>query len=262
MALNVFISYSHKDEAFKDSLVEHMAGLKRSGQIDEWHDRKIIAGQDWSNEISENLESSSLILFLISSSFMDSDYCMNIEAKTALQMHRDGRAQLIPIVVRSVEWSDSELSKLQALPKDAAAITSWSDQDKAWVNVIKGIKSHIEAFEPKTKITSAATVELSKETLDWLDDTEIILTHPRLNRVLLSHIFVSPDMEVIDDESDEYDIESSELLLSKPGKYLVSGDEQQGKTSLLKFLYKEFLKQSFISLYLDAKDIKNQIPLK
>ena len=237
MAVNVFISYSHKDEIFKDSLVEHMAGLKRSGQINEWHDRKIIAGQDWSKEISEHLESSNLILFLISSSFMNSDYCMNIEAKTALQMHKDRRAQLIPIVVRSVEWSDSELSKLQGLPKDAAAISSWPDQDEAWVNVIKGMKAHIEVFKPQTEIIPSAVVELSEETLNWLDDTEIVLTHPRVNRVLLSHIFVLPDMEVIDDDSDEYDIESSELLLSKPGKYLVSGDEQQGKTSLLKFLY-------------------------
>lgn len=262
MAVNVFISYSHKDETFKDSLVEHMAGLKRSGQINEWHDRKIIAGQDWSKEISEHLESSRLILFLISSSFMNSDYCMNIEAKTALKMHKDGRAQLIPIVVRSVEWSDSELSKLQGLPKDAAAISSWPDQDEAWVNVIKGIKDHIEKFKPRTEIIPSAAVELSKETLNWLDDTEIVLTHPRVNRVLLSHIFVSPDMEVIDDDYEEYDIESSELLLSRPGKYLISGDEQQGKTSLLKFLYKEFLKQSVISLYLDAKDIKKSDPSK
>lgn len=262
MPIDVFISYSHKDEAFKDSLLEHMAGLKRSGQINEWHDRKIVAGQDWSNEISQNLESSSLILFLISSSFMNSDYCMNIEAKTALKMHREGRAQLIPIVVRSVDWSDSELSKLQGLPKDALAISSWPDQDEAWVNVIKGLKSHIEEFKPKAEVIPATTVELSDETLNWLDDTEIVLTHPRVNRVLLSHIFVSPDMEVIDDDSDEYDIESSELLLSKPRKYLVSGDEQQGKTSLLKFLYKEFLKQSVVSIYLDAKDIKKSDPSK
>ena len=55
MTNKVFISYSHKDEAFKDSLEEHLAPLKRSGTIDSWNDRKIIAGQPWEKVISTNL---------------------------------------------------------------------------------------------------------------------------------------------------------------------------------------------------------------
>lgn len=256
MPINVFISYAHKDESFKDSLVEHMAGLKRSGYINEWNDRKIIAGQDWSDEISEKLESSSLILFLISSAFMNSDYCMNIEAMTALKMHQNGQAQLIPIVVRSVEWSDSELSKLQALPKDAQAISSWADQDDAWVDVIRGIKAHIAEFQPPKIASQKSQFEQTPDLLEWFDDTELVLTHRRVNRVLQSDIFVLPDMEVIDQETDDFDIESSSLLLSQPGYYLISGDEQQGKTTLLKHLYQAFLKRSHLVAYFDAAEIK------
>ena len=65
MSKKVFISYSHKDEIHKDSLEEHLSMLKRNHVIDAWHDRKIIPGQDWSKEISENLEKSELILFLL-----------------------------------------------------------------------------------------------------------------------------------------------------------------------------------------------------
>ena len=89
MSTKVFISYAHKDENYKESLVEHMSGLIRAGLIHEWNDRKIIAGQDWKNSISEHLESSELIVFLISSAFMNSEYCMGVEVNKALSMHKE-----------------------------------------------------------------------------------------------------------------------------------------------------------------------------
>ena len=161
MSKKVFISYSHKDEVFKDSLTEHLSGLRRSGIISEWNDRKIIPSTDWSDQIDENLRGSEIILFLISSSFLSSDYCVNVEVETALRMHKASEAQLIPIVVRSVEWSDSPLSVLQGLPKDARPVSLWEDQDEAWVDVIRGIKTLIQEFEPvKTKAPSIVKLSL------------------------------------------------------------------------------------------------------
>lgn len=74
MSTKVFISYSHKDTEHLETLEEHLTVFKRSGLISIWHDRKIIAGQDWEAEIDSNLEEADLILFLISSSFIASDY--------------------------------------------------------------------------------------------------------------------------------------------------------------------------------------------
>jgi hypothetical protein len=42
--VEVFFSYSHKDEKLRDRLEEHLANLKRQGVISGWHDRKIGAG--------------------------------------------------------------------------------------------------------------------------------------------------------------------------------------------------------------------------
>lgn len=258
MAIKVFISYAHKDEQFKDSLVEHMSGLLRANVVSEWHDRKIAPGQDWSNEISENLDSSEIILFLISSSFMNSEYCMGVEVKKALSMHKEGSAQLIPIIVRAVDWSDSELSKVQGLPKDAVPIASWANEDEAWVNVIGGIKKHIQDFKPKLQPIKKAVfegIEISDKTNAWLSDTEIVLTHRKVNQVSLENIYVVPDVE-LDSENDLVDIKPAKYLLKNLGHYIISGEEQQGKTSLLKYLYRELLKKSFLPVYLDALSIK------
>lgn len=65
----IFISYAHKDEDHKNALTEHLSPLVRTGLIEEWNDRKLVPGTNWANEISENLQNSTIILFLISSSF-------------------------------------------------------------------------------------------------------------------------------------------------------------------------------------------------
>ena len=43
--LDVFISYSHKDEEFRERLEVHLAMLKRQGIIRIWNDRRIGAGK-------------------------------------------------------------------------------------------------------------------------------------------------------------------------------------------------------------------------
>lgn len=262
MPRKIFISYSHKDEDFKNNLTEHLSGLVQANIVSEWNDRKIIPGASWENEIDENLKSADLILFLISSSFLSSEYCTNVEARLALERHVSGDAQLIPIVVRDVEWSDSPLSKLQGLPKDARPISSWQNEDEAWVNVIKGIRTHINEFQPitskKNNIVEPGGVYPSESILEWLDDTEISLAHRNLSKIKLSSIYTIPDVEVFSEkDSDLKNYKSAYSLINDFNKFLIFGEEQQGKTSLLKFYYKSLLEKSVLPIYLEGSDIKD-----
>jgi hypothetical protein len=51
-ALNVFISYSHRDEGLKDELVNyHLKLLQRDGKINTWQNRNIEVGAEWAEEI-------------------------------------------------------------------------------------------------------------------------------------------------------------------------------------------------------------------
>ncbi|HFF8946405.1 toll/interleukin-1 receptor domain-containing protein [Serratia marcescens] len=151
MGIKVFISYSHKDEAHKDSLEDHLSTLKTNGQIETWNDRKLVAGQNWESEISENLKEAEIILFLVSASFLASEYCQNIEARTAIERHQSGEAVLIPVIIRPSDWGHSPFGSFQALPKDALAVTKWSDEDEAWLNVIQGIRKAIDLLSSSKK---------------------------------------------------------------------------------------------------------------
>ena len=143
-ALCVFLSYSHKDENLRKQLETRLKLLQRQGVIASWHDRLIGAGQEWKEQISRNLEQADIILLLVSADFIASDYCYDVEMARALARHKTGKARVIPVIVRDVDWSDAPFAKLQALPRDGKAVRLWSDRDAAWRNVAEGIKKAAE----------------------------------------------------------------------------------------------------------------------
>jgi hypothetical protein len=66
----LFYSYSHKDEAMRDALEPHLTLLMRQGFIADWHDRRIIAGQEWKGQINRHLDEADIILLLVSADFL------------------------------------------------------------------------------------------------------------------------------------------------------------------------------------------------
>jgi len=145
-ALKVFISYSHADEALKDELLKHLSPLKRMNLIEEWHDRKLKVGEEWDRSISRNLESADIILLLVSIDFVNSKYCYDIELDKALELHDQKKAAVIPIILRNCLWQHTPFAKLQALPRDAKAVSAWSDRDEALASVAEGIKTVAETL--------------------------------------------------------------------------------------------------------------------
>lgn len=142
--VRIFCSYSHEDEKLLEQLKRHLAPLKNQGIIEEWHDRKIGAGEKWQSAIDQNLECADIIILLVSASFFYSKYCYWKEMKRALERHDAGEVRVIPVIVRSCIWRETPLSKLNALPKDGKAVTIWDDRDLAWTNVVEGIRRVID----------------------------------------------------------------------------------------------------------------------
>jgi len=159
--INVFFSYSHKDEDLRDELAVHLSMLKRQGVIKAWHDREITAGTEWAGEIDQKMDSARVILLLISANFLASDYCYDVELKRAMERHQAGEAQVMPIILKPVDWSGAPFGKLQALPKNAKPVTTWANRDEAFLNIAQGIRKAIasicipQAAEPKRDIADS-----------------------------------------------------------------------------------------------------------
>ncbi|AWM58424.1 toll/interleukin-1 receptor domain-containing protein [Stutzerimonas kunmingensis] len=260
MRKKVFISYSHKDEAHREDLEDHLSMLKRKEIISIWHDRKIIPGDDWKGSIDENLDSADIIIFLVSPSFLASSYCLDVEVKRAIERHAEGSAKIISIIVRPCDWHECDFSKYQAVPKDAKAITLWENKDSAWLDAVTGLKKYITEFTtrpPSKEILQAESpVTVSVDFNRWLKDTEIVLSHRKVDKVLLSDIYVIPDVEFEREfKEKEINISEADTVYKEPGFYLILGEEQQGKTSFLKKAFFELASKGITPVYLDATGI-------
>jgi hypothetical protein len=142
--LEVFFSYSHRDEKLRDELEKHLSIMKKQGLIKSWHDRQITASREWAGEIDVHLQTAKIILLLISADFVASDYCYDLEMTHAMERHENGEAYVVPIILRPCDWQESPFAKLQALPKNAKPITKWSSRDEGFTDAANGLRRLVE----------------------------------------------------------------------------------------------------------------------
>lgn len=138
--ISVFFSYSHKDEDFRNELEAHLALLRRQGIISSWYDRRITAGSDFSEVISGQLDSSQIILLLVSAHFLASDYCYDREMARALEKHDEGNAVVIPVILHPCDWHSAPFGHLRATPQDGKPISMYANQHQAFAEVAKDVR--------------------------------------------------------------------------------------------------------------------------
>lgn len=152
-----------------------------------------------------------------------------------------------------------ELSAFSILLVDLDAETvaqetfSWNGElyQPASGNAVWDRSMHIPKRRPKNGF------HLTDRAKAWLESLDATFTHPMQEVIQLSDVFVSPELHDLDADSDGPEsISASELLLPKAAynKVLIYGDEQYGKTSLLKHWVSEYLSAAQKPIMFDAKD--------
>lgn len=136
----IFFSYSKHDRPYLDELLRQLAGLRRQGKIQPWNDLDILPGEEWDAKIKHELHTADIIILFLSPDFLNTDYIWDVEITAAMARHEQGTAVVIPVAVRPCEWSGLPFSKLNALPSKAKPVTSYSNRDEAWLEVVQGVK--------------------------------------------------------------------------------------------------------------------------
>ena len=146
----LFISYAREDREYVESLERHLSALMKSGHIDSWTDSDILPGQSWASAIEENLRNADIILFMVSSYFLDSEYIHAYERKWAQETKESKGAKVVPVITRPCLWEDEDFASFQAVPKDPGnnnvitPINKWKDEDDAYVAIVRDLKRIIE----------------------------------------------------------------------------------------------------------------------
>jgi hypothetical protein len=134
------------DEALRNELETHLASLKRQGLIEAWHDRRILAGQEFAQEIDQHFATADVVLLLVSPNFIASDYCYNVELQQALQRHERKEAVVIPVILRPCDWHNLPFGKLLAATVDGKPIVHFPSHDDGFLQVVQSIKKAIQTL--------------------------------------------------------------------------------------------------------------------
>jgi hypothetical protein len=139
-SVEIFCSYSHKDEPLRREFETHVALMRRQQLVQIWHDRQIVAGDDWAGAIDDHLNSADIVALFVSADFLASDYCYEKELGLAMERLARKETLVVPVIVRPCDWQDAPFGRLQAVPTNAMPVTKWQDRDEAWTDVALHLK--------------------------------------------------------------------------------------------------------------------------
>ena len=165
--ITVFISYSHKDEEWKDKLVPHLQALEQSGiGMQVWHDRKIDGGDKWYPEIQEAMTNAAVAILLISSDFLASPFCVQEEVPALLKRQEDVGMLLIPVLLRACVWKAHRwLKERQMLPRDGKCVAidfPGHHADAVFAAVAEQVLSHFEQLANQPAATLVVPVPVQR----------------------------------------------------------------------------------------------------
>jgi hypothetical protein len=181
-SVELFYSYAHSDEPLCKELQKHLTALKRAGLIRDWYDRKIEPGSEWAAQIQEAMERAGIIMLLISADFLASQYISDVELPFALARHNSGRATVIPVLLRPVEWRDMPFAMLQILPSQARPVTLWPNQDEAFSDIAGRLRELLygQRLRELAPVPAAATVTslTQQRALDAAIASSVVVDEP------------------------------------------------------------------------------------
>ncbi len=97
----IFISYSRKDDEYKNELKKYLGMLSLYQIADNWSCEEITPGL-WHEQIQKELTEANAIVFMLSMNFFSSSYIMSDEVKTGIEMaKKDPNKKIICVIVRT-----------------------------------------------------------------------------------------------------------------------------------------------------------------
>jgi len=153
----VFISYSHKDEAWKNRLRPQLGVLEKAGRLTIWDDRGIDGGATWYPKITDAMEHALVAVCLISPDYLNSDFCIKEEIPFLLKRREGEGMLLLPVLIRPCAWETHDwLKAIQMLPRDGKSISAdfKDDWDTPLVEVAREVNSFLDNPVPKMSVLS------------------------------------------------------------------------------------------------------------
>lgn len=111
----VFISYSHEDNFWKNELIKVMKPYVRKKYLEFLYDDKINPGADFRNKIDELIEKANSCIVLVSADFLYSEFIDQFELPKLLKKAENNQLKIFWILIAECLYKESDISKFQAV---------------------------------------------------------------------------------------------------------------------------------------------------
>jgi len=127
----IFISYSHKNEIWKDKIIKFLKAGRITENYGAWQDRKIEVGSDWENEIFTAIDHARIAILPITTDFLASTYIMETEIPRLLARVKQNECHILPLLIENCPWNKHQwLNKKQMFPRDGKSLSSLSEENQ------------------------------------------------------------------------------------------------------------------------------------
>jgi WD40 repeat protein len=142
----LFISYSHKDEKWLQTIQTCLRPLTRDRTVQTWSDQDIKPGAQWEREIESALASASAALLLVTPHFLASDFIMNRELPILLQAAEKRGLKLLWIAVSPSLYDETEIQHYHAMNDPSSPLDTLEETrlGAELVNICKKIKAAMQ----------------------------------------------------------------------------------------------------------------------
>lgn len=148
----VYISYNHKDAAWKHRLLFYL--LRQSVKrvpFEVWDDSNLEPGENWTVKIPEVRNQARVAVLLISKNYLDSATIRSEELPHLLNRQTENNLRLVPVLIEPCEWQSVEwLSQLQILPRGVTPLSTLSntEAEESLKKIVDEIVAVIENLAP------------------------------------------------------------------------------------------------------------------
>jgi len=140
----VFVSYSHANSSQRDELIGCLKPLEKDGAIKVWWDDLIRPGQRWREVLQEELRKADIAVLLVTSEFLDSQYCRELEVEVLRQRSTRSKLVLLPVICDATEtW------KKQPWIAEVQVVLACERHDEAWTRVAEAVRREAKRLGPR-----------------------------------------------------------------------------------------------------------------
>jgi DNA polymerase III delta prime subunit len=138
LPISVFCVAAQSDAALLAQWETHLFPLQQAKWLTFWSEHHLQAGTD-RKQIHEHLNEATCIILLVSADFFVDPLCLEVMQR-ALQLQQEHATRVIPLLLRPVEWQESEMGTLPSLPSNGVPVTQWPTSDDAFHTCVQDLQ--------------------------------------------------------------------------------------------------------------------------